>query len=100
MVNAALGAEISVPNIDGSQSTIKIPHGTQSGAQFKLKGRGMPSVNSSKTGDLVAEVVVETPVSLSKKQKEILLQFASEKDDQTNSPKSSEFIRKIKDLFS
>lgn len=100
MVKAALGGEIEVPDLDGVISTIKIPHGTQSGAEFRLRGKGMPILNSSRKGDIIVEVAVETPVSLSKKQKEILEQFANEKDEQTNSPKSFEFFKKLKNLFS
>lgn len=100
MVKAALGGEIEVPDLDGVNCNIKIPHGTQSGAQFRLKGKGMPSVNSSRKGDIIVEVSVETPVSLSSKQKEILEQFANEKDEKTNSPNSFEFFKKLKNLFS
>ena len=97
MIMATLGGEIKVPDLDGNDSTIKIPHGTQSGAQFRIKGKGMPVVNSSKRGDMIVKIEVETPVSLSKKQKEILEQFAGEKDEKTNSPKSFEFFKKLKD---
>ena len=100
MVKASLGDDINVPDLDGNNCNIKIPHGTQSGSQFRIKGKGMPVVNSSRRGDLIVEAVVETPVSLSKKQKEILEQFANEKDEKTNSPKSFEFFKKLKDLFS
>lgn len=100
MVKAALGDEIEVPDLDGNNCKIKIPHGTQSGAQFRIKDRGMPFINSSKRGDMIVEVCVETPVSLSARQKEILQQFAKEKDEETNSPKSFEFFKKLKDLFS
>lgn len=100
MVKAALGGEIEVPDLDGVNNTIKIPHGTQSSAQFRLKGKGMPILNSSKKGDMIVEVIVETPVSLSSRQKEILEQFAKERDENTNSPNSFEFFKKLKNLFS
>lgn len=100
MVKATLGGEIEVPDLDGINCNIKIPHGTQSGAQFRLKGKGMPIINSSRKGDIIVEVIVETPVSLSAKQKEILEQFANEKDEKTNSPNSFEFFKKLKNLFS
>ncbi|MDR3031172.1 MAG: molecular chaperone DnaJ [Holosporales bacterium] len=99
MATAALGGEIQVPNLDGNMNVIKIPQGTQSGSQFRIKGKGMPVLNFSKFGDLIVEVFVETPVSLSKKQKEILEQFSNEKDDQANSPKTSEFFKKLKEWF-
>jgi molecular chaperone DnaJ len=100
MVSAALGTRIEVPDLDGAQCGIDIPPGTQSGAQFKVRGKGMPLVNSSRKGDLIVEIVAETPVALSKRQREILEQFASERDDKTNSPNSFEFFKKLKDLFS
>jgi molecular chaperone DnaJ len=100
MASAALGTRIEVPDLDGLQCGIDIPPGTQSGAQFKVRGKGMPIVNSSRRGDLVVEIIVETPVSLSKRQREILEQFAGERDDKINSPNSFEFFRKLKDLFS
>jgi molecular chaperone DnaJ len=100
MTTAALGGEIKVPDLDGNDCIIKIQHGTQSGAQFRIRDKGIPFVNSHKKGDLIIEVMVETPVSLSKKQKEILEQFANEKDDKTNNPKSFEFFKKLKDWIS
>ena len=60
----------------------------------------MPVVNSAKRGDMLVEAMVETPVSLSKRQKEILEEFANEKDEKTNSPQSFEFFKKLKDFFS
>ncbi len=99
MIKAALGDEIEVPDLDGKKCKIKIPHGTQSGAQFRLKGNGMPVVNSSRRGDLIVEAVVETPVSLTKRQKELLEEFGKEEDEKTNSPQSFEFFKKLKSLF-
>ncbi|MDR1609767.1 MAG: molecular chaperone DnaJ [Holosporales bacterium] len=100
MVSAALSTRIEVPDLDGTQCSIDIPPGTQSGAHFKVRGKGMPIVNSSRRGDLIVEIIAETPVALSKQQREILEQFASERDDKTNSPNSFEFFKKLKDLFS
>lgn len=100
MVKATLGGEIEVPDLDGNVCKVNIPHGTQSGAQFRIKGKGMPVINSSKRGDIIVEAMVETPVSLTKRQKEILEEFASEKDERTNSPQSFEFFKRIKNLFS
>lgn len=100
MVTAALGGEIEVPSIDGEINKVKIPHGTQSGHQFRLKSKGMPEIRyASRRGDMIVEISVETPVSLSKRQKEILEEFEKEKNDEKNSPKVSEFLKKIKDLF-
>ncbi|MDR1365372.1 MAG: molecular chaperone DnaJ [Holosporales bacterium] len=100
MVSAALGTRIGVPSLDGVNCEVDVPPGTQSGTQFKVRGKGIPLINSSKKGDLIVEIIVETPVSLSKKQKEILEQFAGERDDKTNNPKSFEFFKKMRDLFS
>ncbi|MDR2667306.1 MAG: molecular chaperone DnaJ, partial [Holosporales bacterium] len=99
MVKATLGGEIGVPDLNGNDCTIKIPQGTQSGAIFRVKNSGMPVVNSSRVGDMVVEIIVETPVSLSKRQKEILEEFADERDEKSNSPKSFEFFKKIKEFF-
>ena len=100
MIKATLGGDIEVPDLDGNNCKITVPHGTQSGSQFRLKGKGMPVVNSAKRGDMLVEAMVETPVSLSKRQKEILEEFANEKDEKTNSPQSFEFFKKLKDFFS
>ena len=100
MIKAALGGEIEVPALDGEVCQIKVPQGTQSSCQFRVKGKGMPVLKSSKRGDMIVEVIVETPVSLSKKQKEILEEFANDRDEKTNSPKSFEFFRKIKEWIS
>jgi molecular chaperone DnaJ len=94
---AALGGEIKVPDLDGNDNVVKIPIGTQTGTKFKIKGKGMPILNSSRKGDFFVEVILETPVALSKRQREILEKFDGEKDDQKNHPKSSEFLKKLKD---
>ena len=75
MVQAALGAEVSVHTLDGVAAKVKIPEGTQSGKQFKLKNKGMPVLRSRDTGDLYIEVTVETPQSLTKRQRELLAEF-------------------------
>ena len=100
MTKATLGCEIEAPDLSGKICQIKIPSGTQSGTQIKTKGSGMPVINSTRRGDLITEIIVETPVSLTKKQKELLEEFAKEEEEKTNSPKSFEFFKKIKDLFS
>lgn len=73
---AALGAEIDIPGLDGNLK-YTIPEGTQTGTSFRLSGKGIKYVNSSKKGDLIFTVTVETPKSLSEKQKQILRDFAS-----------------------
>ena len=73
-VTAALGGEVEVPTLEGKAS-LKIPEGTQTGQQFRLRGKGVTSVRGGATGDLMCRVIIETPVKLSKKQKELLQQF-------------------------
>ena len=73
--SAALGTSVEVPSIDGGKSKIKIPPGTQHGKQFRLKGKGMPVLRRSVSGDLYIRVVTQVPTSLSKRQKEILEEF-------------------------
>lgn len=98
MTSAALGGEIEVPSLDGERSTVKIPAGTQTGKQFRLRGKGMPALNSSGHGDLIIEVDIETPVRLSKRQRELLEEFRQlETDD--NTPKSSGFFQRLKELW-
>ena len=99
MIDAALGCEIEVPSIDGSKQIIKIPKGTQTGSQFRIKNYGMSMIKSRNRGDMIVDVVVETPVSLSKKQKELLEEFAKTSGKETNSPKSFDFMEKIKKFF-
>ena len=99
MTTAALGGDLDVPTMDGSKARIKIPQGTQSGKQFRLKGKGMPILRSSVTGDMYIEVSVETPVNLSKKQKELLQQFAESEGNNHVSPESEGFFKKVKDFL-
>ena len=73
--DAALGASVEVPSIDGGKSKIKIPPGTQHGKQFRLKGKGMPILRRSILGDLYIRIITQVPTSLSKRQKEILEEF-------------------------
>jgi molecular chaperone DnaJ len=98
MVTAALGGEFEVPAIDGAKSRVKIPPGTQSGRRFRLGGRGMPVLRSKQAGDMYVQVVVETPQSLTKRQRELLMEFdkLSSKDTQ---PESAGFFAKMKDFF-
>ena len=72
LVTAALGGEFTVPTLDGSDAKVKVPEGTQSGKQFRLRGKGMPVLRSRDVGDLYIQVVVETPQNLTKRQRELL----------------------------
>ena len=66
MTTAALGGQIDVPTIDGGKTRVKVPEGTESGKQFRLKGKGMPVLRSKVTGDMYIQVEVETPKSLTR----------------------------------
>lgn len=97
MATAALGGEIEVPNIDGGKSRVKIPAGSQGGKQMRLKGNGMPALRGAGKGDMYLEIAVETPVNLTKKQRELLREFAELSED--NSPESKTFVGKVKKFF-
>lgn len=98
MVQAALGAELSVHTLDGGEAKVKIPEGTQSGKQFKLKNKGMPVLRSRDIGDLYIQVTAETPQSLTKRQRELLAEFESLSSTKTH-PESAGFFAKMKDFF-
>ncbi|MCB1538216.1 MAG: molecular chaperone DnaJ [Rhodospirillales bacterium] len=95
---AALGGAIEVPTIEGGRAEVKLPAGTQTGQQFRLKAKGMSMMRSSARGDMYIELFVETPVHLSKKQKELLAEFAGN-DPSANSPESQGFFKKVKEFW-
>lgn len=97
MTSAAIGGDIEVPTIDGGRSRVKIPAGSQSGRQMRLRGKGMPSLRGGSTGDMLIELAVETPVNLTAKQKDLLLEFA--KLSEENNPESSGFLKKMKSFW-
>ncbi|HLG90198.1 MAG TPA: molecular chaperone DnaJ [Alphaproteobacteria bacterium] len=100
MPTAALGGSIEVPTIEGSRSRVTIPAGTQSGQQFRLRGKGMTVLRSAARGDLYIEVSVETPVNLSKRQKELLQEFDKLGSKSTGThPQSEGFFAKVKELW-
>ena len=100
MVTAALGGHIEVPGVDGSRSRVAVPAGTQSGKQFRLKGKGMPSMrNNDAAGDLVVQATIETPMNLNKKQEELLRQFAAAGETRTTNPESEGFLEKLKEFW-
>ena len=96
---ASLGGHIEVPTVDGSRARITIPPGTQSGHQFRLKAKGMSILRSKERGDMFVQASVETPVNLSKKQKDLLKEFEHEGKSAENSPESAGFFSKVKDLW-
>jgi molecular chaperone DnaJ len=99
MTTAALGGTIEVPVIDGTRAKISIPEGTQSGTQFRLKGKGMTVVRSNHRGDMYVQVEVEVPKNLSKRQKELLREFDGESEGKHTSPESHGFLSKIKEFW-
>jgi len=94
---AALGGSVEIPTLD-SRVKIKIPEGTQTGKLFRMRGKGVPSVRHSAKGDLLCQVKVETPVNLSKKQKDILQDFAKS-CGKKHHPESDTFFGKMKSFF-
>ena len=98
MTTAALGGQFDVPTIDGGKTRVKVPEGTQTGKQFRLRGKGMPVLRSSQTGDMYIQVTVETPRSLSRRQRELLEEFESVSSKE-NHPDSHGFFSRVKDFF-
>ena len=97
MTKAALGGDLEVPTIDGGRSRVKIPEGSQSGRQMRLRGKGMPALRSGGPGDMFIELAVETPVNLTGKQKDLLREF--EKLAEDNNPQSSGFLKSVKKFW-
>ena len=95
LADAALGATVEVPTIDGGKAKVKIPAGTQNGRQFRLREKGMPIMRNKNYGDLYIQAVTEVPVSLTKEQKKLLEQFKKLEDTKTN-PIMKDFIEKAK----
>lgn len=102
MTTAALGGSVDVPSIDGGRTKVNIPAGTQSGKQFRLRAKGMPQLRGGSFGDLYIETQVEVPVNLTRRQKELLKEFAEESQtsDKANSPEAEGFIGKVKEFWS
>jgi molecular chaperone DnaJ len=99
MTVAALGGNIDVPTIDGQMMPMNVDHGTQTGQRTRLRHKGMSVLRSSARGDMYVELAVETPVQLSKRQKELLEQFSEESGDKKHSPESAGFLDKVKELL-
>jgi molecular chaperone DnaJ len=98
MVTAALGGEFELPTIDGSNSRVKIPPGTQSGRRFRLSAKGMPVLRSKQSGDMYVQVMVETPQNLTKRQRELLMEFEQLSSHDTH-PEATGFFGKVKEFF-
>ena len=97
---AALGGEIEIPTLDGS-AKIKVPPETQTGQVFRLRAKGIKGVRSTYPGDLLCEVVVETPVRLTERQRELLreLEDINTKDSNRHNPRAKSFMDKVREFF-
>jgi molecular chaperone DnaJ len=99
ITTAALGGSIEVPTVEGSRTRVTVPEGTQSGHQFRLRGKGMTVLRSSLRGDMFIEAVVETPVNLTKRQQELLREFEKEGESGRTHPESEGFFARVKEFF-
>ncbi len=97
IATAALGGEIEVPTIDGGRSRVKVPEGSQSGRQMRLRGKGMPALRGGSLGDMFIELAVETPVKLTSRQREILKEFDQLSEE--NNPQGSSFFDTVKSFW-
>jgi molecular chaperone DnaJ len=98
MTTAALGGAFEVPTIAGDKQKVRVPDGTQTGKQFRLRGMGMPVLRSRDKGDMYITVVVETPQNLSRRQRELLEEFERQSSGETH-PESSGFFARVRDFF-
>ena len=98
MVTASLGGEIEVPTIDGGRSRVKVPEGSQSGRQMRLRSKGMPALRGPGQGEMYIELAVETPVKLTGKQKELLREF-EDSCAHSNNPNAHGFFDKVKSFW-
>ncbi len=99
MTTAALGGTIQVPTIDGAMTDVGVDPGTQSGQRTRIRNKGMSVLRSNSRGDLYVELTVETPAHLSKRQKELLQEFAEISDARKTSPESEGFLDKVKGML-
>lgn len=97
ITTAALGGEVEVPTIDGGRSRVKVPAGAQTGKQMRLRAKGMPALRGGGVGDMVLELAVETPVNLTARQRELLMEF--EKLSEENNPEGKTFFSKVKGFW-
>ena len=97
---AALGGSVEIPTLDGA-AEIKVPPETQSGRTFRLRGKGIKGVRSSQPGDLYCHVVIETPINLTGRQKELLREFdeINRSDSGSHNPREKSFMDRMKDFF-
>src|SRR5438552_4089306 len=96
---AALGGSIEVPTVEGSRTRVSVPAGTQSGHQFRLRGKGMTVLRSPVRGDMYINAIVETPVNLNKRQHELLREFEQEGENRKTNPESEGYLARVKEFF-
>ncbi|HYU12978.1 MAG TPA: molecular chaperone DnaJ [Stellaceae bacterium] len=96
---AALGGAIEVPTVEGSRTRVTVPAGTQSGHQFRLRGKGMTVLRSAVRGDMYIQAIVETPVNLNKRQQELLREFEQAGENRKTNPESEGFFARVKEFF-
>ena len=99
MTKATLGGTIEVPTVEGKMARVTIPSGTPTGHQFRLRNKGMTILRSKACGDMFIQAFVETPVNLTKRQKELLREFGDESPEDTTSPQSHGFFSKVKEIW-
>jgi molecular chaperone DnaJ len=99
MPTAALGGTVEVPTIDGGRAKLNISPGTQSGHQYRLKGKGMSVLRSPSRGDMYVQVTVETPVNLTKRQQELLREFEQAGGSKATHPESEGFFARVREFF-
>jgi len=99
MTTAALGGSIEVPTIDGDTADVKVDAGTQSGHRARMKHKGMSVLRGNQRGDLYVELAVETPAHLTKRQKELLTEFAAEAEQSKTHPESEGFMARVKEAL-
>jgi molecular chaperone DnaJ len=99
ITTAALGGSIEVPSVDGSRARVTVPPGTQSGHQFRLRGKGMSVLRSPARGDMFIEAIVEIPVNLNKRQQELLREFEKAGDHAGTHPETEGFFARVKEFF-
>ena len=99
MTTAAVGGTIEVPNIEGKRSRVTVPQGTQSGQQMRLKAKGMPMMRGHQRGDLYIEMVVETPVNLTRRQRELLQEFEKAGGKDSVSPQTDGFLARMREMW-
>ncbi|MGY8990383.1 MAG: DnaJ C-terminal domain-containing protein, partial [Rhodospirillales bacterium] len=88
-----------VPTVDGGRARINVPAGSQTGHQFRLRDKGMTIMRTKSRGDMFVQAMIETPVNLNKKQKEILKEFESATKGGKHSPESQSFFTKVKEIW-